>query len=341
MQGAACVGGALGGLGAARFLLGLGVLTEPINLVYLTLLGLLCGYLVSPPLVRAARALQTWVKRVPPGAVLAAGMGAAFALFVTVLLNSVLERVPGFSWPVSLLLTLLLVGASCWFSVANRTLLTPSVLRAAPPSPPTETKVLDTSALIDGRLAEVAEAGFLTGTLLLPRFVLLELQRVADAGDPERRKRGRRALAVLETLKALPGVTLEVTADDPEDALEVDTKLVGLCRARRAALLTTDYNLGRVALLEGVRVMNLHALASALRSSLVAGDRLTLRVVKTGREAGQGLGYLDDGTLIVVEGAAGQVGKTVQATVTSHLQTHVGRMVFAKLEPDPRGPRAP
>jgi uncharacterized protein YacL len=344
VRGATCVVGALGGAGVARALLARGVLTEPINLVYLTLLGLLCGYLVSPPLVRAAYWLQGRAARVPPDAVLAAGVGTAFALFVTVLLNSALERVPGFSWVLSLLVTLLLVVASSWFAVVNRKLLPPATLHHPPtgadPSAHAAATVLDTSALIDGRVVEIAEAGFLSGKLLVPRFVLLELQGIADANDAERRKRGRRGLEVLEALRDLPDLTLHVVPDAPPGTADeaVDAKLVSFCRTHRTALVTTDANLGYVARLEGVRVLNPHALARALRSHLSAGDQLAVRVVKPGREAGQGLGYLDDGTLIVVEGGGEHIGQEVAVVVTGQLQTHLGRMVFAKLEPSPARP---
>lgn len=348
VQGAACLGGAGIGLALAQWLVVRGVLTEPINLLYLMVLGLLCGYLFSRPLVRSAQGLRSWAQQLPPDAVLAAGIGSTCALFATVLLNSVLERVPGFSWQLSLLLTCLLVSASSWFAVVNRNFFAPHALRA-PPLTGAGTdagagsdvdrgvnnhrlKVIDTSAVIDGRVAEVAAANFLSGTLLLPRFALSELQRIADSDDPNRRKRGRRGLEVLEQLKSVSNLRLEIVTDDFEDASEVDAKLVHLCRARRAALITTDFNLGRVASLEGIEVLNLHALASALKTNLVAGETLPLQIIKAGREPGQGLAYLDDGTMVVVEGAATLVGKTVQTVVTSHLQTSVGRMIFAKLE---------
>lgn len=253
------------------------------------------------------------------------------------LLNSVLERVPGFSWALSLVLTLVLVVASSWFAVANRKLLTPAALRLPPREAEREARAvaLDTSALIDGRVVEIAAAGFLSGKLLVPRFVLLELQTIADSSDAERRKRGRRGLEMLEALRDLPDIALHVVPDDPASAggEAVDARLVGFCRTRRAALVTTDANLGHVARLEGVRVLNPHALAQALRPHLSAGDHLAVRVVKPGREPGQGLAYLDDGTLIVVEGAAAQIGREVAVVITGQLQTHLGRMVFARLEP--------
>lgn len=333
VRGAACVVGGFLGLGLGRWLVAQGALLGSINLIYLTLLGLLLGYLLSPPLVRHAHRLRRWLQALPPDAVLAAGFGATAALLITVLLNSVLERVPGFSWQLSLLMTLTLVGASSWFFVVNRQLFLR--VRSAPPTAlrPSQTllTVLDTSALIDGRVVGVAEKNFLAGRALLPQAVVYELQRIADSGDPARRRRGRRGLEMLGQLEALLGADLELVHDTFEgDA--VDTKLVKLCAERGAQLLTTDYNLAQVAAIGGVRVLNLNELASALRPSFATGETLNLQITKPGREPGQGLAYLDDGTMVVVEGAAELVGQRVTAAVTSHLQTNVGRMVFAQLE---------
>lgn len=333
VRGGACTLGGLLGLLVGRSLVG-SVLSESINLVYLTVLGLLVGYLLSPPLVGLSARLLRWFRGLPPDAVLAAGLGTTAALIVTVLLNSVLERIPGFSWQLSVVMTLLLVGASSWFFVHNRRLFVQ--LRSAAPSatvdPPTSlATVLDTSALIDGRVSAVVETHFLSGRLLLPQIVVRELQGIADSGEPTRRRRGRRGLEVVGQLEKLLGTELELVYDSYGDE-PVDTKLVKLCAARGARLLTTDYNLARVAAIGGTEVLNLNELASALKPSFAAGETLRLEITKPGREPGQGLAYLDDGTLVVVEGAADRVGQRVTAAVTSHLQTNVGRMVFAQLE---------
>ncbi len=335
VRGAACTLGGLLGLLVGRWLLEQDILTESVNLVYLTLLGLLVGYLLSPPLVRWAERLLVWFRRLPPDAVLAAGLGATAALLMTVLLNSVLERIPGFSWQLSVAMTATLVAAASWFFVANRHLLgrlrpTAPILAASPPNVPLET-VLDTSALIDGRVVGIAEANFLAGRVLLPDVVLFELQKIADSGDPARRRRGRRGLEIVAQLQALLGGELELVHDTFGDEA-VDTKLVKLCLGRGARLLTTDYNLGRVATVGGVVVLNLNELAGALKPGFTTGETLNLQIIKAGREPGQGLAYLDDGTMVVVEGAAELVGQRVTAAVTSHLQTNVGRMVFAQLE---------
>lgn len=337
IRGGACTLGGLLGLLVGRSLVG-SVLSGSINLVYLTVLGLLVGYLLSPPLVRLTARLLRWFRGLPPDAVLAAGLGTTAALIVTVLLNSVLERIPGFSWQLSVVMTSALVGASSWFFVHHRRLFirlrsdapspTPNLSTVAPPP---LTTVLDTSALIDGRVSAVVETHFLSGRLLLPQMVVRELQGIADSGEPTRRRRGRRGLEVVGQLEKLLGSELELVHDLYGDE-PVDTKLVKLCAARGARLLTTDYNLARVAAIGGTKVLNLNELASALKPGFAAGETLRLEITKPGREPGQGLAYLDDGTLVVVEGAADRVGQRVTAAVTSHLQTNVGRMVFAQLE---------
>ena len=335
VRGGACVLGGLLGLLVGRWLVGQAVLNESINLVYLTLLGLLSGYLLSAPLVRPAERTVQWLKGLSPDAVLAAGVGTTAALVLTVLLNSVLEQVPGFSWQMSVIMTILLVAASSWFFVRNRAIILrvrqPERLeRTARQKAPLFT-VLDTSALIDGRVVAVVKAGFLDGPILLPQVVMTELQHIADAADPTRRRRGRRGLEVLaELTKTLAG-ELELVHDTFGDEA-VDSKLVKLCLERSAKLLTTDYNLARVAAVGGVRVLNPNALANALRPGFATGETLRVEITKPGREPGQGLAYLDDGTMVVVEGAGDRIGQKVSAAVTSHLQTQIGQMVFAQLE---------
>lgn len=331
--------GGLVGYQVAFWLLTRGLLSGSINLVYLTLLGVLSGYLASAPL--AARAERMWqrlqqrVRHIPPQAVLAAIVGTIVALVITVLLNTLLSGVPGFTWYWSLLLTLVLVSACVWFFVNNVQLFSafaPGTLRTSPllAMPGASVKVVDTSAIIDGRVADVAEANFLDGKLLIPHFVLLELQTIADASDPLRRSRGRRGLEVLDRLVAQSKVEVEVSHEDVPEADAVDEKLIRLCQQRQAALITTDYNLNRVAALQNVRVLNVNQLAGALRAVFLPGERLSLHIVKEGRESGQGLAYLDDGTMVVVEDAQQHVDSTIDVVVTSNLQTNMGRMIFAR-----------
>jgi uncharacterized protein YacL len=206
--------------------------------------------------------------------------------------------------------------------------------------------LVDTSVLIDGRISDLARAGFLPARLLIPGFVLEELQRIADAGDPVRRAKGRRGLRVVEGLRASTDVVCEVVDRDFPGTPEVDARLIRLARALDASVMTTDHNLTTVARIEGVRVLNLNDLALAMRPILAAGESMEVTVVKEGRELTQGVGYLDDGTMVVVENGRGHLEETVRATVTSVLQTPSGRMIFATVpdqagEPARRPSRAP
>jgi uncharacterized protein YacL len=191
-------------------------------------------------------------------------------------------------------------------------------------------RVLDSSVAVDGRIVDVVRAGFLHGTLLLPQPVIDEIQGLADAGDDIRRGKGRRGLEALAALRRERGVDLEVIGDEAREIPEVDAKLVRICLDRSVPLLTLDTNLARAASLAGCRVMNLHALSLALRPPVSAGDPIAVLLTRAGKEPGQGVGYLDDGTMVVVERARDRVGGEIHATVTSVLTTANGRMVFAR-----------
>jgi hypothetical protein len=195
------------------------------------------------------------------------------------------------------------------------------------------TRVLDTSVLIDGRIADIAAAGFLDGTVIVPQFVVREIQRLADAGDPLRRARGRRGFDVLEHLRRCPALRLELADTDVPAVGEVDGKLVALARARRARLITNDTALARVADLAGVAVGSLNDLALAMRPVALPGEGMQVHVVREGKETGQGVAYLADGTMVVVDGGKRFIGQTLDVVVTSMLQTSAGRMIFAR----PRG----
>jgi uncharacterized protein YacL len=190
--------------------------------------------------------------------------------------------------------------------------------------------VVDTSAIIDGRIAEIVESGFIYGTLVVPRFVLEELQHIADSSDTLRRNRGRRGLEILARMQKEPGTPVEIVEDDFPDVPEVDAKLVALARTRSRVILTNDFNLNRVAELQGVRVMNINSLANAVKPAVLPGEELRVRVIQEGKEAGQGVGFLDDGTMIVVEGGARHIDRDLDVSVTRVLQTVAGRMIFAQ-----------
>ena len=196
-------------------------------------------------------------------------------------------------------------------------------------SKPGERILVDTSAIIDGRIADISQTGFIPGALVVPRFVLEELQHIADSADSMRRARGRRGLDVLQRLKESP-VTVEITDADVENIPEVDAKLVKLARQWKCAIITNDFNLNRVADLQGVKVLNINELAHAVKPILIPGEEMEVKIMQDGKELGQGVGYLDDGTMIVVENGKSHMGDTIDVTVTRVLQTVAGRMIFAQ-----------
>lgn len=213
--------------------------------------------------------------------------------------------------------------------------LLPGVQRAAPERTTLAAPVIyaDTSALIDGRIADVVASGFLWGTLVCPRFVIGELQSIADHREMARRTRGRRGLEILNVLQKDPRIAVEMSDEDVSTLPTVDAKLIELARRRGAAVLTNDYNLNRVAQLHDVRVLNLNHLANALKPAFLPGEEMRVRVIQEGKEPGQGLAYLDDGTMIVVERGGSFISQEVDVKVVRVLQTVAGRMVFA----EPRG----
>jgi uncharacterized protein YacL len=190
--------------------------------------------------------------------------------------------------------------------------------------------VVDTSVLIDGRIAEIVESGFVYGTLVVPRFVLEELQHIADSSDSLRRNRGRRGLEILARMQQDARTPVEIIDDEVPQVAEVDAKLVELAKRRNRVVLTNDFNLNRVAELQGVRVMNINSLANAVKPAVLPGEELRVKVIQEGKEAGQGVGFLDDGTMIVVEGGARLIDRDVDVNVTRVLQTVAGRMIFAQ-----------
>ena len=190
--------------------------------------------------------------------------------------------------------------------------------------------VVDTSSIIDGRIADICQTGFLQGPLLVPRFVLRELQHIADSSDAMRRGRGRRGLDILNKLQKDNTVPLVIHEDDGEPGVEVDALLVLLARRMHCPIVTNDYNLNRVAGLQGVKVLNVNELANAVKSIVLPGQELSLKVIQEGKEVGQGVGYLEDGTMVVIENGRRAIGSTVTVMVSRVLQTAAGRMVFAQ-----------
>ena len=206
----------------------------------------------------------------------------------------------------------------------------PNQPTATAPIPPISVTpaLVDTSVIIDGRIADIARAGFAPGKLLIPRFVLAELQLIADSGDAMKRSRGRRGLEMLNTMRQ-SGVDMEIIEYDYDDIREVDAKLVRLGRHLNVSVLTTDYNLNRVASIEGVRVLNINELANAVRPVVVPGEYMMVKIVQPGKEKSQGVGYLADGTMIVVDNGDKLMGQEVECEITRVFQTVAGKMLFA------------
>jgi len=197
-------------------------------------------------------------------------------------------------------------------------------------------KILDTSVIIDGRVADICETDFLEGPLIIPQFILQELQHIADSADSLKRARGRRGLDILNRMQKGDTVEVQVVDDDYPDIKEVDAKLIALAREMNAKVVTNDFNLNKVAQLQGVLVLNINQLANALKPMVLPGEVLHLQIMREGKEQGQGVAYLDDGTMVVVENASRHLGQKVEASVTSILQTTAGRMIFSTLKEEQR-----
>ena len=304
-----------------------------------SVLGALIGYVVGGLLGRAAvRGVDQAVSRleqVSAVQLIAGGLGAGVGALVgtVLLLPTLLLPLQAATIPLVLLGMVVLVYTGARLGAVRGADLGRYVgmrgrLDVRTPARGAGVKLADSSALIDARLIEIARAGFLEGTLVVPRFVLHELQSLADTSDGRRRRLGQRGLDAVAALQDEGLLAVEISDEDPEDVTEVDAKLAALARRRQAALLTCDGNLARVAEISGVRVLNPHVLADAVRPPVLPGDRVRLRVIKAGREAGQGVGYLDDGTMVVVEDAAEAQGREIEIDVTSIVQNRQGRLLF-------------
>ena len=193
-------------------------------------------------------------------------------------------------------------------------------------------KILDTSVIIDGRIADIAETGFLDGVIVIPQFVLRELQLVADSADSMKRNRGRRGLDILQRIQKIATLTVQIVEDDFPAVREVDLKLIELAKVYEGKIVTNDFNLNKVAQLQGVEVLNINELANSLKPIVLPGEIMKVFILKEGKEYNQGVAYLDDGTMVVVDNARKMIGKTIDISVTSVLQTTAGKMIFGKFD---------
>ncbi|KOX90340.1 putative PIN and TRAM-domain containing protein precursor [Thermus aquaticus] len=295
-----------------------------LNRLYLTLAGLLTGVLLAPRLEILLEKRLRKLKELPPEIPVALTLGATLGLLLATLLTTLLSQVPGFSPYHSLFLAVVLVGLFAYLALGYKDYLRPPAKRREREE---GGKVLDTSVLVDGRLPEVAATGFLEGPLYVPHFVLKELQHFADSPDPLRRAKGRRGLEALEKLKEL--LPLEMVEEAPKGE-SVDEKLLFLARDLGAALVTNDLALLQMARIYGVKALSVQALAQALRPQLQVGDTLKLLIFKEGKEPHQGVGYLEDGSMVVVDEGIRYKGQEIEVVITQAIQTQVGRLFFAR-----------
>ena len=313
--------------------------------VPLTLVGGIVGWIVAPWLTtRPAKYAIRVVRQIPIEEVLAGSIGLILGLIVSALVAIPLAQLPPPFGPILPFIASIIFGyLGAMILVLRREDLT-RLFRPLRPSKSASGEekaaagpipegpyplLLDTSVIIDGRILDVAKTGFLPGPLLVPRFVLSELQYIADSSDALRRARGRRGLQVLDELQQLDWPRLEIVDLDAPEVREVDEKLMALARKYGIGIVTNDYNLNRVAALQGVRVLNLNDLANAVKVIYLPGEHLRLRIIQEGKEPDQGVGYLEDGTMVVVENGRDLIGQEVELEVTKALQTSAGRMIFA------------
>ena len=322
-----------------------------IYIVPATLIGGVLGYFLAPWLVIApAKAARNGLRSIPTSDLIAGTIGLMVGLLIAVLLSyPVAQLPPPFGSILPLILVIIFGYLGTTVAVIRQEDLLALFRLSQPPQTNASTSakgavgngthsddlprlLLDTSVIIDGRIADIAQTGFIPGILLVPRVVLNELQYIADSSDTLRRNRGRRGLEMLDRLQNTDDVQIEFIDQDPQDAQQVDDKLVSLALQMKAAIVTNDYNLNRVARLQGIKVLNINELANAVKAVLLPGEELPLRIIQEGKEASQGVGFLDDGTMVVVENGRRYLNQEVLVQVTKVLQTNAGRLIFATPE---------
>lgn len=304
------------------------------GIVLLALAGAALGLLLTPYLTtRPYKAIRRRLRQIPANQLIAGSIGLTLGALVALILTPPLAQLPGLLGqivPFVVALTLGYLGLQI-LVLRERDIVSLIRARLGRDSAVKKYILLDTSVIIDGRITDIAKTGFLDGTLLVPNFVLTELQHIAGSKDVLRRNRGKRGLDILNQLQKDNHTPIEISDIDVPTISEVDTKLVAIARDLNAGVLTTDYNLNKVAELQGVRVLNINELANAIKTILLPGEALEIEIIQPGREQGQGVGYLDDGTMVVVEHGAAAIGERRSVEVTRILQTVAGRMIFAQM----------
>jgi len=323
-----------------------GMQFTPVTIGYYAFGGILGGlifYLIIPLFISIFNRIVSWadskLKSVPTQDIALVVFSLIITLLIGLLLSYPIYRIPVVGVFISPIITLLLVFIGVRF-VLNRkeefTFLSTLFNRNARSGGGENEvfKILDTSAIIDGRIVDICKTGFLEGVLVVSGFVLEELRHIADSPDLLKRNRGRRGLDVLNKIQKEMDIPVQIYEGDFEDIPEVDSKLVKLAKTINGKIVTNDFNLNKVCELQGIAVLNINELANAVKPVVLPGEEMVAQIIKDGKEAGQGVAYLDDGTMVVVEGGRRYIGETIEVMVTSVLQTAAGRMIFAKPKQD-------
>ena len=323
-------------------------------LIFGTLLGVIIGYLISSFILKQglviAKRLERILTHIPNQELIAGTIGLLFGLIIANLIGVAFNQVPIIGPYIPIILSAIFgysglkimarKGPEMYYNYVQQwggdgskktsrfKMFSTHKSDKASSTP----KLLDTSVIIDGRIKELCNTGFIEGPLMVPLFVLNELQIISDSADSTKRNRGRRGLDILKEMQDANKVAIEVVEDDYDDLTEVDSKLMRLALDKQWKLMTNDFNLNKVARVQGIEVLNLNELANVLKPALIAGEWIRVQIMKEGKEVHQGVAYLDDGTMIVVEDGKPYVGQTVEVMVTSILQTSAGRMIFARVD---------
>ena len=319
-----------------------------------TLLGVIIGYLISSFILKQglviAKRLERILTHIPNQELIAGTIGLLFGLIIANLIGVAFNQVPIIGPYIPIILSAIFGYSGLkimarkgpemyynyvqqWGGEGTKKTSRFKMFSTHKSDKTTSTpKLLDTSVIIDGRIKELCNTGFIEGPLMVPLFVLNELQIISDSADATKRNRGRRGLDILKEMQDANKVAIEVVEDDYDDLTEVDSKLMCLALDKQWKLMTNDFNLNKVARVQGIEVLNLNELANVLKPALIAGEWIRVQIMKEGKEVHQGVAYLDDGTMIVVEDGKPYVGQTVEVMVTSILQTSAGRMIFARVD---------
>jgi uncharacterized protein YacL len=300
-----------------------GLMFQPLN-EYLPFIAMVAGFMIALVIILAEFSLRKVSIR---------GLSAAKLLADSFILKSINQVNETMAMIMQVVLTLIFCYLGMTIAIRGRdefSLVIPYI-KFSRQDKSEDITILDTSVIIDGRISDMCDTKFIHGRFIIPRFVLKELQQIADSQDSLKRNRGRRGLDVLNKMQKNQHIDIKIHEEDFQDIQDVDSKLVKLAKMLNARIFTNDYNLNKIAELQGVAVLNINELANALKPVMLPGEIVEVKIIKEGKEQSQGIGYLDDGTMIVVEGARQIIGQTKRVTVTSVLQTAAGRMIFAKV----------